>query len=73
MENQNNLNTSEVALVVGAIASGIGAIVYSLKHVQKSSCCGGFFKCNQVVVDQPCPEPEPEPQPVPRIDLETNV
>lgn len=65
----SNLNTSEVSLIIGATASAIAVIVYSLKHVQKSSCCGGFFKCNQIVIDDPCTEPEPTPTIVISSDL----
>ena len=59
----NNLDTSEVSLIIGATASAIAVIVYSLKHVQNSSCCAGFFKCNQIVIDDPCISPEPGPTP----------
>lgn len=34
------METNEVALVISSIAAAVGAIVYSLKHVKKSECCG---------------------------------
>ena len=69
-EMSENLSPSEVALILGSVASAIAAIVYSMKHVKKSSCCSGCFKCQQVVVDEPCPELEPEPE---QIKTETQL
>jgi len=60
-EDSNKITPSEVALVLGSIASAIGVVIYSLKHVKNSSCCSGCFKCQQVVVDEPCPEDEIRP------------
>jgi len=53
-ESESNLIEPEnVALIIGATASAIAAIVYSAKHIKSSSCFGGLCKCKQEV----CPEP----------------
>ena len=43
---------TDISLLIGGIAAAFATIVYSCKHIKKSSCCG--FKCEQVVVDDPC-------------------
>lgn len=54
-ESHSNLIQPEnVALIIGAIASAVAAIVYSAKHIKSSSCFGGLCKCKQVVSDDPC-------------------
>ena len=47
------METNEVALVISSIAAAIGAIVYSLKHVKKSECCGS--SCVQEVAGTSTP------------------
>ena len=39
------METSAVALVITAVFGGIASIIYSLKHIKKSECCGN--KCIQ--------------------------
>lgn len=34
------MDTNEVALIISAIAASIATVVYSMKHVKKSNCCG---------------------------------
>jgi hypothetical protein len=40
---------SDISLMIGGIAAAVATIVYSCKHVSKSSCCG--FNCTQIVTD----------------------
>ena len=44
------METSEVALIISAVAASIASVVYSMKHIKKSSCCGAF--CEQVIVEE---------------------
>ena len=41
------ISPTDAGMLIAGIASAIAAIVYSLKHVRKSKCCGGFFSCEQ--------------------------
>lgn len=50
----NGIGPEGVAIIIGATASAIAAIVYSAKHIKSSSCFGGLCKCKQVVSDDPC-------------------
>ena len=64
--------SSEISLIVAAIASAVAAIVYSAKHIRSSTCFGGLFECNQVVVDRPsCLEKEGDG--VDQNKIETNL
>jgi hypothetical protein len=46
---------TDISLLIAGIAAAFATIVYSCKHIKKSSCCG--FNCEQVVVDDPSDEP----------------
>ena len=46
-------SATDISLILGGIAAAFATIVYSLKHVKKSSCCGS--NCSQVVVDEVVP------------------
>ena len=46
---------TDISLLIGGIAAAFAIIIYSCKHIKKSSCFG--FNCEQVVVDDPCDEP----------------
>tara|TARA_R110001599_G_scaffold340689_1_gene561236 strand:- start:651 stop:899 length:249 start_codon:yes stop_codon:yes gene_type:complete len=37
----------EVALLLGALSAAVAGIIYSVKNVKSSSCCGGLIKCQQ--------------------------
>ena len=39
------MQTEAVALIITAIFGGIASMIYSLKHIKKSECCGS--KCTQ--------------------------
>jgi len=39
------MDSNEVALIISAIAASIASIVYSMKHVKTSKCCGA--SCQQ--------------------------
>tara|TARA_R110002096_G_scaffold17866_9_gene61518 strand:+ start:9446 stop:9649 length:204 start_codon:yes stop_codon:yes gene_type:complete len=41
------MQTEAVALIITAIFGGIASIIYSLKHIRKSECCGN--RCIQQV------------------------
>ena len=40
------MQTEAVALIITAVFGGIASIIYSLKHIRKSECCGS--RCIQV-------------------------
>tara|TARA_B110000285_G_scaffold115915_1_gene131327 strand:- start:1711 stop:2001 length:291 start_codon:yes stop_codon:yes gene_type:complete len=46
---------TDISIIIGGVAAAFATIVYSLKHIKKSSCLG--FNCEQVVVDD-----HPDPQ-----------
>jgi len=48
---------TDISLIIGGVAAAFATIVYSLKHIKKSSCLG--FNCEQVVVDE---QPDPHQQ-----------
>jgi hypothetical protein len=37
----------EIALILGALSAAIAAVIYSVKNVKHSSCCGGVLVCDQ--------------------------
>ena len=37
----------EIALMLGALGAMVASIIYSIKNVKHSSCCYGFFNCDQ--------------------------
>ena len=39
------MNTQDITLLIGAIGATIATIIYSLKHIKKSNCCGS--SCSQ--------------------------
>ena len=41
------METEDITLLIGAIAAALASIIYSLKHVKKSDCCGS--SCTQEV------------------------
>ena len=47
--NNSSINSSDIALVLAGISSLLVAVIYSLKHIRESTCCGS--KCTQVVLD----------------------
>ena len=44
------MQAEAVALIIGSIGGLIASIIYSLKHIKKSECCGS--KCTQVVMEE---------------------
>ena len=55
-EGQNN-----TGMLVAGLADAVVSIVYALRHLKTSQCCG--FSCEQEVVDAPhvvvCPDGKP--------------
>ena len=41
------MNAEAVSLIIASIGACIASIIYSLKHIRKSDCCGN--SCQQVV------------------------
>ena len=41
---------TDISIIIGGVAAAFATIVYSLKHIKKSSCLG--VNCEQVVVDE---------------------
>ena len=39
------MNTQDITLLIAAIGAMLGSVIYSLKHVKKSDCCGS--SCTQ--------------------------
>lgn len=46
-------DTTNVGLLVAGIAAAVVSVVYALRHLKTSQCCG--FSCTQVVTDAPAP------------------
>ena len=34
------MESQDITLIIGSIAAALASIIYSLKHVKKSNCCG---------------------------------
>lgn len=50
------MEAQAVALIIGSIGGLIASIIYSLKHIRKSECCGS--KCVQdtdTIIINECP------------------
>lgn len=45
--------TTNAGLLVAGVAAAVVSIVYALRHLKTSQCCG--FSCTQLVVDAPAP------------------
>ena len=46
-------DTTNVGLLVAGIAAAVVSVVYALRHLKTSQCCG--YSCTQVVTDAPAP------------------
>ena len=46
-------DTTNVGLLVAGIAAAVVSVVYALRHLKTSQCCG--FSCTQVVTDAQAP------------------
>ncbi len=53
--------TTNAGLLVAGVAAAVVSIVYALRHLKTSQCCG--FSCTQAIVDAPqvviCPDGKP--------------
>tara|TARA_R110002126_G_C10359265_1_gene492409 strand:- start:227 stop:460 length:234 start_codon:yes stop_codon:yes gene_type:complete len=47
--NDDGMSATDVSMVVAGVAAALASIIYSLKHVKKSRCCGA--SCEQEVVE----------------------
>ena len=45
------MDSNEVALILSAVAASLASIIYSMKHIKKSNCCGNT--CEQAIPDIP--------------------
>ena len=43
------MSATDVSMVIAGVAAALASIIYSLKHVKKSKCCGA--SCEQEVED----------------------
>lgn len=41
------MESNEVALILSAVAASLASIIYSMKHIRRSNCCGNT--CEQTV------------------------
>ncbi len=41
-------SAEEISLMLAALGAMIASIVYSVKNVKHSSCCAGFWECDQI-------------------------
>ena len=48
----DQINAEAAAIMIAAIGAAVASVVYSFKHIRSSSCCAGFFKCEQSVEDE---------------------
>ena len=46
-------DATNVGLLITGIAAAVVSVVYALRHLKTSQCCG--FSCTQVVTDAPAP------------------
>ena len=46
-------DTTNVGLLIAGIAAAVVSVVYALRHLKTSQCCG--FSCTQVVTDAQAP------------------
>ena len=44
---KDGMDAEEAAIMLGAIGAAIASVVYSFKHIKSSTCCLGFFECEQ--------------------------
>ena len=52
---EEGLSATDISMVIAGTAAALASIIYSLKHVKKSKCCGAVFTCEQ---DTECDEVE---------------
>lgn len=52
----DKIDAEQAAIMIAAIGAAIASVVYSFKHIRSSSCCAGFFKCEQAIEDEICIE-----------------
>ena len=48
----DQIDAEAAAIMIAAIGAAVASVVYSFKHIRSSSCCAGFFKCEQAVEDE---------------------
>ena len=48
----DKIDAEQAAIMIAAIGAAVASVVYSFKHIRSSSCCAGFFKCEQAVEDE---------------------
>jgi len=46
-DGSDKIDAEQAAIMVAAIGAAIASVVYSFKHIKSSSCCAGFFVCEQ--------------------------
>ena len=56
--NDDGMSATDVSMVIGGVAAALASIIYSLKHVKKSRCCGA--SCEQEVVEEEEEEEKPD-------------
>ena len=49
---KDQIDAEQAAIMIAAIGAAIASVVYSFKHIKSSTCCAGFFECEQVVEDE---------------------
>lgn len=49
---KDQIDAEQAAIMIAAIGAAIASVVYSFKHIKSSTCCLGFFECEQVVEDE---------------------
>ena len=48
-QSTDSMSATDVSMVIAGAAAALASIIYSLKHVKKSKCCGA--SCEQEVED----------------------
>ena len=59
----DTFTAEEVSIMIAAIGAAIASVVYSFKHIKSSTCCAGFFECEQIVEDEVYVEEREEEKP----------
>ena len=46
-DGSDKIDAEQAAIMIAAIGAAIASVVYSFKHIKSSTCCLGFFACEQ--------------------------
>ena len=62
-DGRDKIDAEQAAIMIAAIGAAIASVVYSFKHIKSSTCCLGFFACEQAVENEVYIEEREEDKP----------